>query len=818
MSWRTAVEQIWRIGLLSFLVSIWWGAGLWAEGAYGLNVLKYTETIPTVVGTSSAAEIWRGLGYWYFYGFDKIQPWTLTAERYIVHALPILLSFALPTIAILTGFVARWRYRAFAVLLIAAGVIFAVSAYPYDHPSPFGAVLKWAADKSTVGLAMRSTNRVLPLVVMGLALLLASGITALSQIRPWYGTSLAALAAVLAAANMAPLYQGTIIASNLDFPNHLPTYVTNAASYLNAQGSSSRVLGIPGVDFGYYRWGVTMDQVWPGLLTRPWVSRGSVPVGEPASANLVRALDTSIQDGLLDPNSLAPMARLMSAGDILLQNDLQFERYDGTHPETLNQQLQPTPVGLGAPVTFGPTVTAKTIVGSINGEAELGIPVTAKPTPSLAVYPVASPRPLIRSEATSHPMLLAGDGEGLLAAADYGLLDDKTPVFYSASLGSRSSFASANAAGSTYVVTDTNAKRLDTFGTLDDTYGFVETLNASMLRPDLSEQQLGMFPASASSATQTIALLKGARSVSATTYGYSTANFPEYQPFNAFDGNPNTAWEAGGLTAPRNEAVQINLTKPVTSSSITLLQPQHGPRNRHITSATVTFDGGSPLVVQLGAASLSQPGQTIHFAPRRFSSLRVTIDTRDGLEHLPVQSQRRGLRQHQHRRRRPAHRDAPAAHRPADEGRCRLRRPPARHPHAPDPLHRALPAPRSRAGATPHGGAAHGQELRRRRSAADRRQRQRPGAQRGAGGPHHLDDPPGPGGPHRPDELVVPAGRRPERLELVGQRRRPDDRLAVGLRHTGGTVAVDDRGQPAHREPPRPARRQRRALTRCPPR
>ena len=41
-----------RIGILSLGVSLWWMAGLWAEGAYGINVLKYTETVPTVSSTS----------------------------------------------------------------------------------------------------------------------------------------------------------------------------------------------------------------------------------------------------------------------------------------------------------------------------------------------------------------------------------------------------------------------------------------------------------------------------------------------------------------------------------------------------------------------------------------------------------------------------------------------------------------------------------------------------------------------------------------------------------------------------------------------
>ena len=72
---RAALVASVRIAVLTLGVSLWWMAGLWAEGAYGINVLKYTETLPTVASTSLSSEVLRGLGYWYFYGQDKLGPW-----------------------------------------------------------------------------------------------------------------------------------------------------------------------------------------------------------------------------------------------------------------------------------------------------------------------------------------------------------------------------------------------------------------------------------------------------------------------------------------------------------------------------------------------------------------------------------------------------------------------------------------------------------------------------------------------------------------------------------------------------------------------
>ena len=178
---RAVLKAALRIGLLSLGTSLWWIAGLWAEGAYGINILKYTETLPTVTVTSLASEVIRGLGYWYFYGQDKLQPWTLASLGYTQWPWLIAVSFAVPTICFLFGMLARWRYRAFAIGLVVLGVVVAVGAYPYTNPTPLGNLIKTAGSDSTVGLAMRSSNRIVPLVILGLALLLGAGISAIRR-------------------------------------------------------------------------------------------------------------------------------------------------------------------------------------------------------------------------------------------------------------------------------------------------------------------------------------------------------------------------------------------------------------------------------------------------------------------------------------------------------------------------------------------------------------------------------------------------------------------------------------------------------------
>ena len=88
----------------------------------------------------------------------------------------------------------------------------------------------------------------------------------------------------------------------------------------------------------------------------------------------------------------------MSAGDILFQSNLQSERFNGLRGQSIWNQLQPTPAGLGSPKSFGPPVSTFTMIGMINDEQQLALPTGYSPAPSLAVFPVEHPREIIRTE------------------------------------------------------------------------------------------------------------------------------------------------------------------------------------------------------------------------------------------------------------------------------------------------------------------------------------------------------------------------------------------------------------------------------------
>ncbi|MGA2472189.1 MAG: alpha-(1-_3)-arabinofuranosyltransferase family protein, partial [Acidimicrobiales bacterium] len=178
-TWRHALGTALRIGILTLGTCLWWMAGLEVEAAYGVNVLKYTETVPSTSATSNPADIIRGLGYWYFYGTDHTGPWTNAAIRYTQDIALLATSYAVPVVALVAAAFVRWRERAFFLLLLFVGLVLSVGPFPFSNPTLIGGELKSFMTNTTAGLALRSTDRATPLVLLALFMLLGCGLTAL---------------------------------------------------------------------------------------------------------------------------------------------------------------------------------------------------------------------------------------------------------------------------------------------------------------------------------------------------------------------------------------------------------------------------------------------------------------------------------------------------------------------------------------------------------------------------------------------------------------------------------------------------------------
>ena len=234
-----------------------------------------------------------------------------------------------------------------------------VGANPFNNPSPFGALLKWIMTDTTAGLAMRSTDRASPLLLLGTSMLLGAGVSALASRVRFAGLAASGAAIALVCVANPAVFNGSTVADHFTQPSPLPTFLTDAMNALNAQPggtgpAAARVFAIPGENFAAYRFGDTIDTVYPALLTRPFAQRERREYGSLATQDVLYAVDDPLQEGYFDPSGLAPMASLMSAGDVLVQNDLAYERYDQPLPQTISADLTPVPFWLGKADGYGP--------------------------------------------------------------------------------------------------------------------------------------------------------------------------------------------------------------------------------------------------------------------------------------------------------------------------------------------------------------------------------------------------------------------------------------------------------------------------------
>jgi hypothetical protein len=633
---RSAVRVLLRIAVATGPAQLWWLSGLYVQGKFGLPILQLTETVETVAETSTASEALRGLGYWVFYGQDGLTGWIQSAPLYTTALIMLPLSFVIPLFGLIGGILTRWLYRAFFVTLVLVGLVFAVGTYPYKDPSPVGSIIKFITSNE-IGFALRSSPRIVPLVVIGLAALLASFINALipamlrqfrSPLSRRLATALPFAVICIAILNLPPLWMGKMVQDDLKFPDPLPAYWTEAASWLDGQSGELRVLELPGADFGAYRWGDTQDPLTPGLISRPWIGREITAYGTPASVDLVRALDRTLQEGIGETDAIAGVARLLSASDVLLRLDSQYERYRGPLPAVLWTQfggMTPTN-GLGVPTTFGdPTVNTPDPRQPMIDEPNIAAGASTLTTPPLVVYPVNGVRPILRSELTENPTVIFGDGDGIIQAAIWNQLPLNRALFYAATANASSSLLSGiRTSKPNLVITDTNRKRAQRWGTLRENNGATETAGHTPLVKDPKDTRLDLFPGETSSDQSVAWFGDDVANVRASTYGNIVAYSSEVRPSNAIDGDTRTAWTTGGFSDVIGDQLVVDYTHPITANHIDVLQTQG---NRWITKATVLLDGVAVAMVDMTDASFSGTGQRIDLGrDRTFSSLGIRVD------------------------------------------------------------------------------------------------------------------------------------------------------------------------------------------------
>ncbi len=615
ISWRRAVVVAAKLGAVSLLMSAWWIAMLSVQGKYGADVLGYSETLQAVSFTSSSAEVLRGMGYWLFYVRDPIGFATTAAFHYMSSGRLIVISFVVLGISLLGLVLTRWTHRRYAALLVFVGVVLAVGVHPIDNASPLMSPLA-NNSRSALSLAMRSSTRALPLSTLGFALGAGALVAALARTRWRLRVGVPWLAGALAIANLPAIFTGGFVDPNLVHDQHPPVAWTDAAKALDAAPTGYRVLQVPGIEFGAFRWGYTVDPPLPSLTNRPFVSRDLLPLGSAAAMDTLYALDDRFQEGTVDAASIAPIARLLGADTLWLPGDVAFERFRTPRPELINEMFRRSESQLGPLVDYGTPTTNVAQLPMID-EQSISNAAVGTPVAPVSLVQVKNPQPIVRAKVGE--VVVAGSGDGLVDAAAAGLINGNELIRYAADIPATAGGTDALQHADRVVITDSNRDRAHQWRGSQDVTGFTEdgSQQPGVLRFDSADQRIPVF-ASLDSTNMTIAEQRGSVRAQASAYGEPFAYRPEARAAMAIDGDTTTSWLVADRFDATGEFLQLTTDRAV--DRITLVQPLD-QRNRWITNVTIGEKAGS-FAVALDDSSRGAQGQLIRLHQ---PSTQVTI-------------------------------------------------------------------------------------------------------------------------------------------------------------------------------------------------
>jgi arabinofuranan 3-O-arabinosyltransferase len=628
ISWRAAAAVTARIALLCTAVSMWWITMLSVQSRHGPAVLAYTETLADVSRNATGSEVLRGLGYWLFYQRDPVAATTTASGDYLVSIRVIAVSYAVVLVGFVGLVVTSWAQRRFAALCVAAGAVLAVGVHPIDDPSPLFALFV-GENESGLALALRSSTRAVPVFLLGVALgtgALVSivprgvGVRVGARLRAIPGVRVAATAGVvlLAVVNLPSLWQRAFVDPAIDRDQDPPAAWTDAVDRLDSTDPNARVLQVPGAEFGTFRWGYATDHPLVGLTDKSVVTRDLLPLGSPAAMDLLFALDDRFQDGTLEAQSVAPIARLLGADTVWLSNDAAFERFRTARPEPVDEALAVATVeGLGPAERFGqPVVNVPEV--DMTDPASIVDPAVGTPRSPVALAPIVDPIAVIRT--ATETAVVSGSGDGLIDAAASGLLSGHELTRYSASLAGAELAAAIDDARA-LIVTDTNRDQAHHWRGSQDVRGHTEPGGADIdvLVPTSADQRLEVFGAGSDADQQTIAIQDGPVTAIASSYGEPFAYRPEDRAVMAIDGDPTTAWRVDDHGDPVGERLRLTIGDGVDRSvdRLTLHQASTPPGGRSIAAVRITVAGRPALDVDLTPASFETSGQVVEIPTAR---------------------------------------------------------------------------------------------------------------------------------------------------------------------------------------------------------
>lgn len=593
----------------------WWLIPLLLQGKYAPNFLPYIEQSGTTLRFMSAAAFLRGTGNWTAY-LNLGTPW-LSAGWSVVTSPAAILASATAAGVGLYGLARRdlpWRRW----LLVCVGVASVVALTGYF--GPLGGPLSGPADElfNRALAPLRSLYKIEPVVAVALALGCAHAVSRwirgdvpLRVGRVPMSTVIAPLAALVVLGLAIPQLSGEVLQPG-SF-SQVPGYWDQAAAFLAANSPEQTALVVPADSHGLYLWGDPIDEPLEPLATSPWAERGLVPYGGLGSQVFLDTAEQAVESDQAVPGLPLYLARA-GIRYLVVRNDLDPATIGYVSPQIINQTLALS--GFEQVASFGPAIPSSPSYLQAQ-------PLTPGPTPRYpaveifqAVNPGWRPSGPVTALPVSQTVLVNGGPDSLLQLAAQGVVTTEPAVIAGDPLPVRPNL---------WAVTDGQRRADDDFGLTTENVSFTYTATETNPPDDQFGGSAGpprqLLPVPAAG-HQTLAVLSGAAQVTASSYGSWLEQSPQYDPVNAFDDDPSTAWAEGSATTPVGQWIEIGFDHPLDlPGTIGIQLLADSPAREAASQVEVSTAAGSvsTSLVYTGAT------QTLSVRPGPTSWLRITI-------------------------------------------------------------------------------------------------------------------------------------------------------------------------------------------------
>ncbi len=557
-SGRRRVELSLKWAAAVIAATAWWVIPLLLQGHYSFNFLPYIEQSATTARTMSAATVLRGAGAWTAYLNLGGAPWLSGGWTMVATPAAILASAVAAAVGL--GGLARRDMPERRWLCICVGLAAAAALAGYYGPlgGPWHSAINTALDGTLAPL--RSLYKLEPVIAVALALGCAHAMSWLWRLTVPVGrstrlagsaASAPAVALVLVGLALPQLGGHVLQAGSF---TRIPAYWSKASAYLAAHSPRQTALVVPADAHGQFTWGDTIDDPLEPLATSPWAERGLVPYGGAGSQVMLETAEQALESGEQVAGLPAYLARA-GIRYVVVRNDTIPSVNGYVSPQVVNETLAQS--GFRRVAAFGPSVTASAQYPAVAGLA----PGYATSYPAVEIFAATSPalRPAspVAALPVSNTVLVNGGPDSLLQLAAQGVLTSQPAVIAGQQLAGTPSL---------WAVTDGQRRADNDFGSTTNFQSFTYTATQTNPVDDplggAGSQPRQLLPVLASG-HQTVAVLTGAASVTASSDGTWLGESPQYDPVNAFDGKPDTAWAESDPITPVGQWLQINFGKTI---------------------------------------------------------------------------------------------------------------------------------------------------------------------------------------------------------------------------------------------------------------